>query len=45
MMPVIENPKEAIAQSYLTPIAYKNTIIFRGVVIVKYIKSKLKHVI
>tara|TARA_R110002167_G_scaffold96789_3_gene255968 strand:- start:2338 stop:2469 length:132 start_codon:yes stop_codon:yes gene_type:complete len=32
----IENPKEALIQSYSKPIAYKSVILFQGKVIVRY---------
>jgi hypothetical protein len=35
-MPIIEKPKEAIKQSYTRPVMYKNNILFRGKVIVRY---------
>jgi len=41
MIPVTENPKEALIQSYSKPIAYKNVILFQGKVIVRY-KSTAK---
>ena len=36
MMPILDNPKDAIIQSYNRPVMYKNNIFFRGIVIVRY---------
>ena len=35
MMPILDNPKDAIMQSYTRPVMYKNNILFRGKVIVR----------
>ena len=39
MMPIIDTPKDAIAQSYNHPVMYKNKILFRGKVIVQYVNK------
>ena len=39
MMPTISNPKEALIQSYTQPVAYKNLILFNGIVIVRYVSK------
>jgi hypothetical protein len=39
MMPIISNPKEALIQSYTQPVAYKNLILFNGIVIVRYVSK------
>jgi hypothetical protein len=39
MMPKVSNPKEALIQSYAQPIAYKNLILFNGIVIVRFVKQ------
>jgi hypothetical protein len=39
MMPNISNPKEALIQSYTRPIAYKNLILFNGIVIVRFVSQ------
>ena len=41
MIPVTENPKDALIQSYSKPIGYKDVILFQGKVIVRY-KSTAK---
>jgi len=41
MIPVTENPKEALIQSYSKPIGYKDVILFKGKVIVRW-KTPLK---
>jgi hypothetical protein len=41
MIPVTENPKDALIQSYSKPIGYKDVILFKGKVIVRW-KSTAK---
>lgn len=39
MMQKVSNPKDAIIQSYGKPVAYKDYILYNGVVIVRWKKS------
>jgi len=37
MMPIIEGAKDALICSFLRPVMYKNNILFKGIVIVRYV--------
>lgn len=40
-MPIIEGAKDAVVGSYLRPVMYKNNILFKGIVIVRYVDKSV----